>query len=483
MVPLKIIVAQVNEHRHQLHACRKQFQRNNQSSQDNLLALGEKKNKNSNNSPKNRKLKTIQKRNRIRLRQNDEIHVAPCQCALSLVGMRGKLVDSNVPFGSESLFHNLLGSRKQEEEEQQQQQQRLTNHRGEMKSMSSRDSLKSMKSIKVSKMVRTCSANVESNNADSSKIQKVKSRQQGSNPLSKNFRADSGTFDAVGYHEITLIRNRDSPDYTTSTRNLFANRRNVNNEGMKNRFADFLNWDAITIRCASHDELDLLVEALKGSSKAKVIPFSTNPKEKLKERFRNEINQSRSRLLSDPSHSFNINSKSSSNGLYCHPINETTPKQERKLVDPAFSEDRPLFLKPSLSGDFSEAKEVEDKQVELEAEFTPTIDEKTKQRSDLNFNKKEYCEFCHLTFTLLTRRHHCRQCQRSICGNCSCMLLIKGGDEKRFCNSCSAEILRKQSEALRGRWNKRYLQSDKLPGKVHNACHKLGVGKLFFSQN
>mmetsp|Transcript_21404 Transcript_21404/g.26263 ORF Transcript_21404/g.26263 Transcript_21404/m.26263 type:complete len:82 (+) Transcript_21404:592-837(+) len=44
---------------------------------------------------------------------------------------------------------------------------------------------------------------------------------------------------------------------------------------------------------------------------------------------------------------------------------------------------------------------------------TTTIPKEKQHGWDLNFNKKEYCELCHLVFTLLTRRHHCRKCERS----------------------------------------------------------------------
>ena len=518
----------MNEHRHQLH----EFQRNSNKSKDNLQKDGnENNNKNMhNNVNKNDKStseinnntnsttkrgssrnsrsfttqSTTQKRKRIRLRQSDEIHVAPCQCALSLVGMRGKFIMDENDCVNESLLHNLLVPGKQQQQQHNRRYQQIaqtaivedaTTNSQSMKSNLSRSSLKSIKLSKTS-MVRTSSALVRHDShlslptSSQNKLTETAittthddkpNLQKKPKQLSTHNRTESGTFDAIGYHEITLIRNRDENSWNKHFfRGSPGNGRSDKN-GV-NEYTDFLDWDAITIRCASHDELDMIVKALRDTSKAKVVPFSSNPKEKLKEKLKHEIMiQNRTRLLSDPSfHTFN--------GPYCQPVRHTdpttaitTPVQNQKASVGAISEDRPMFLKPSLSEDNQPSMDSDDNLsqhlTEVEKKSPPT-DEKTKKKWDFNFNKKEYCEFCDLVFTLLTRRHHCRQCQRSICGNCSCMLLIKGGDEKRFCNSCSADILRRQSEALRGRWKNRYSHSDKLPGKVHSSCEKLGVGTI-----
>jgi len=295
---------------------------------------------------------------------------------------------------------------------------------------------------KIAPMVRTCSASADvvnkrkhisnkshndnkhhdDNNANS------KSHNGKPQGLSSHNRNASYTFDAVDYHEITLIRNRKLSKYNTL---MHSNTNNNNGTESNNRndYIDFLDWDAITIRCANHDELDVIVKALKDSSKATVVPFSSNPKERLK-----KMVAQRKRLCTD------LGSRS-----FCDKSDKT---KAISVVD-------------------NIAEETDTK--------TP---KENKHGWDFNFNKKEYCELCNLVFTLLTRRHHCRKCERSCCGNCSSLLLVKGGDEKRYCNICSADILRKQSEAVRGRWKNRYLLDDKLPGKVHPACNKLGVGVM-----
>ncbi len=495
----------MNEHRHQLHAHDNKFQRsekmesNQNPPQQNF---DDNRNSTTNNpaakynmvNPKKRTRRKLQ-RKRVRLRQSDEIHVAPCQCALSLVGMRGKLIDQNkcTTDGSESLFHNLFLPHKQDKGQQLGRGEREEESTKDQQTMKASSSKSSLKTIKLSRMVRTSSAHVQENNnlVSTSRISgnntSKQSRRFGdkSEQILKNKRPShldvqhrsesAGTFDALGYHEITLIRNR-SANPNSSTRHFFS-RRNSQKGDNNNEYTDFLDWDAVTIRCRSHDELDLLVKALKDSSKAKVIPFSSNPKEKLRERMKHEMNRNRTRLLSDPTSRY-LNLGDS---LYCQSApQESTPNHKAKTPVQAISEDRPMFLNRSESKDHQTYhKNVEkgpNSQTSHKDNAISRADKPTDNKWDFHFNKKEYCESCDLVFTLLTRRHHCRQCQRSICGNCSCMLLIKGGDEKRFCNSCGAETLRRQSEALRGRLKNRELQSDKLPGKVHNACHKLGVG-------
>ena len=49
------------------------------------------------------------------------------------------------------------------------------------------------------------------------------------------------------------------------------------------------------------------------------------------------------------------------------------------------------------------------------------------------------CQMCSLSFSFLTRAHHCRNCGKSICSNCSkyCRLDILGYiDVQRVCFQC-----------------------------------------------
>ena len=35
------------------------------------------------------------------------------------------------------------------------------------------------------------------------------------------------------------------------------------------------------------------------------------------------------------------------------------------------------------------------------------------------FNENKFCELCDTTFNLITKRHHCRKCNKSVCHACS----------------------------------------------------------------
>eukprot|EP00300_Choanocystis_sp_HF-7_P009420 c16425_g1_i3.p1 GENE.c16425_g1_i3~~c16425_g1_i3.p1 ORF type:complete len:416 (+),score=67.39 c16425_g1_i3:942-2189(+) len=49
------------------------------------------------------------------------------------------------------------------------------------------------------------------------------------------------------------------------------------------------------------------------------------------------------------------------------------------------------------------------------------------------------CAICKEKWTLLNRRHHCRQCGGLVCGNCS-QLVLKAGKPTRMCNTCGESI-------------------------------------------
>jgi len=359
-------------------------------------------------------------------------------------------------------------------------------------------------------------------------------------------------YESVGYHEITVVRNRE-----------------FNNE--KKIEKGFLDWDAITIRCANHDELDLIVQSLKKSSCAVVVPFSSNPKEKLKRKRRKRVvrqlsgticgvvtmssttttttmssskdaeknteesnsttvgmklissleaidtaaidadgrnsmkekeneqqqQQQKQKYINDTIIEFQ-QSSSSSNGGSTADNDETmdTRRSKDEIKIKSCSDSSTVVMPSSSSETFNDGKH--DNKAKKECGETTTKPEKNQfikfiqgnnfvnksmnniNKSipwDFNFHKKKYCELCDLHFTLLTRRHHCRNCEKSCCSHCSSVLLVKGGGEKRYCNRCSADILQKQSEALNRRLRMR-ISETVLPGKVHPCCHRLGVGVI-----
>lgn len=66
---------------------------------------------------------------------------------------------------------------------------------------------------------------------------------------------------------------------------------------------------------------------------------------------------------------------------------------------------------------------------EQERKSLKLLNLKLKKSWDIIFNKKKYCEVYNLTFTLLTRRHHCQTCEISCCVHCSKFLIVGGCNE------------------------------------------------------
>lgn len=289
-------------------------------------------------------------------------------------------------------------------------------------------------------MVRTKSAQAKNS---SNSIQYI--NHQGKVQVSDlHNRSDSNLFTSMKYHEIMILRGEAGCDEDI--------------DGSDSRLEQ---WDALTFRCNSHDELDVLVKALKDSSNALVVPFSSNPKERLKQL----------RQIKKSSEARNVSHQT---------LADSSPKT--RIIEPAEMKSTLTAPKRNL------LEESVDSISNTVSIFEQNVDESRNHKGasklkdkilpwDFNFNKKEYCELCDLTFTLLTRRHHCRQCERSCCGHCSRLLIVKGCDEKRYCNTCSADILQKQSKALRGRMFKN-IHDTVLPGKVHVDCQRLGVGTI-----
>lgn len=274
---------------------------------------------------------------------------------------------------------------------------------------------------------------------------------------SESSKCDISSFTYFGYHEITILHN-------PSGRSCDEISKTITNSSDDQK--QFVEWDALTIRCADHDEMDLLVRALKKSSKGKVVPFSPNPKAGL---WKKQLIESRKRArlmgrkiagtkVRRTVMSLNDSTSSSNDGLgHGFRAHEKTEPPHTAPTPAA-----PILLSPS------------------ERVMNTKINYGAQKKE--NWTKADHCEICGMYFTLLTRRHHCRRCGKSCCGDCSSLLLVDGGDETRYCNRCSAIIIRKQSKELRrkvaGASERRKAQSITLPGKVHNQCHALGVGVM-----
>eukprot|EP00557_Chaetoceros_sp_GSL56_P003203 CAMPEP_0176497486 /NCGR_PEP_ID=MMETSP0200_2-20121128/11747_1 /TAXON_ID=947934 /ORGANISM="Chaetoceros sp., Strain GSL56" /LENGTH=1364 /DNA_ID=CAMNT_0017895497 /DNA_START=108 /DNA_END=4199 /DNA_ORIENTATION=+ len=401
----------------------------------------------------------------IKLHKTDEIHVAPCQCALRLLGMENqkKKLDtshSEVAQMKPNNSNSIIGRNRNIDKDDH------DNFVGEFRHSRTASTInddrlvmKLMGNYKnvATSMVRTSSAQVTSSTVESKKNMRDMSASKDMNATLKRLitanatnpsRSESDAFYFSEFHEITLIRNYDVTSYSDE-----KFQRNHSDDGC-------VKWDAVTFRCSNHDELDLLVKDLRDSSKAKVVPFSSNPKHRLKwvraQMGGVEKNTSRSKIYVSRDKE-RMHGHISGETVTIMSL-ENNPDTRNKSVIQDCAMPTPAAF-PNALVSTSPEKERRDK----------------RKPFDLNFNKMEFCELCDLTFTLLTRRHHCRKCERSCCGHCSRILIVKGCDEKRYCNWCASEILQKQSYALRGRLLPKD-NDNSLPGKVHGACFRLGVG-------
>jgi hypothetical protein len=177
----------------------------------------------------------------------------------------------------------------------------------------------------------------------------------------------------MGYHEITLMRKASKGNRVAAS------------EG-----DEFVDWDALTIRCRDHDEMDAIISSLKTSARAHVVPFSPDPRAKLKKKKKEEareiLRKRRRRRSSSVGRLRSTSSGASLEGIDVH----KTPHDGKE---------RPGMTSP-LTPPSSERDQ---------SQKIPLSKRKKRQEQSKTFNKEDYCECCGFQFTLLTRRHHCRK--------------------------------------------------------------------------
>lgn len=406
---------------------------------------------------------------KIKLTQYDEIHATPCQCALKLVGMTS--VNNSNPFlsGELGLFSKPQTAPIQNETNLSDDKDKLappkdTASRQVKFDVIASESSETTEKLSRGRLVRTASAKGSDpeiatqikagvqNQAASQHILLSNTSDDGSPPLqlggppesdkashevsptSKHRRPGSGTYTSMGCHEIILIRGR-------------------NEEGDTEQ--GLVQWDALTIRCKDHDEMDIIIEALRDSSKATVVPFSSDPKAKLRKRTKGNEKVKKRKTRRKNRHG----SKGSGSLLSDISI-PAVLSEELSLVSSGTSPEKAATS--MLRSSRRRRKK------------------KKERRRSHKWSYSNHCELCGFHFTLLTRRHHCRRCDRSCCSDCSAVTVIPGGQETRYCNFCFSHTLRKQSRAIRRRVSRfqRKTHSTVLPGKVHPECRRLGVGIL-----
>lgn len=364
---------------------------------------------------------------KLRITKDDEIHVLPCQCAFKLVGMQGlnilgptmedRAMDQQ-QLASNSLHGTHVGSilqtpvRKRPSLPASLQQSApahlgrktlamstpvrsnlaaaqysddLSTHEGMM--MAKTPSAQAARSdIPVGTRSTPCSPSSSANGAISQIIHHSASPDNGSAPLQlggpsentkkpNSSRLEQSTFQSMGYHEITLMR-----------------KGSAGNRDTESEREEFVDWDALTIRCRDHDEMDAIISSLKTSARAHVVPFSPNPRAKLKKKKQEEareILKKRRRRRRSSSSVHRLRSASSGASLEGIDVHQT-PHNEKE---------RPSMTSP-LTPPSSERHP---------SQKSPLSRRKKRQEQSEKFNKEDYCECCGFQFTLLTRRHHCRK--------------------------------------------------------------------------
>ena len=404
---------------------------------------------------------------KIRVTEDDEIHALPCQCALKLVGMRGMSIlgglDEEKEVDITGSLHSVGVGGDRSDWQSVSSSVLMTPVRKSQSfptmlpvgatshySLGPGDPIAStpVRANRQMKMTKTPSAS-----AGRDERQEVSKHfyQEPQSPIgmllggpvepSAPGQPNPHEFKEIEYHEITLIRkNFDSQEEVSDL------------DGNK---GDFVDWEAVTIRCKDHDESDAIISALRASARANVVPFSPDPRAKLKKRRDQEL---RARLLQRRKVRRQLRLRAA---------------ESENSFDAVASQGTPLAVHARS---------------DLTSPLTPPSAESVKHKGrrgkreneSKKWNKSDSCEICDFRFTLLTRRHHCRKCDRSCCGDCSSVILVRGGDERRYCNRCSNDVIRKQSRDLRRRLGT-HIDEAKLtvlPGKVHEACLPLGVGVL-----
>jgi len=431
----------------------------------------------------------------IQIYPEDEIHASPCQCALTLVGFEDYssiplLQSSQTQHGSSSAIKNVLKrndktlSSKNDDQlscdlvsstnmvktdsnvsleathkgsnfsfgkeacEELKNKIRGTNNefKSGRKTMTRTASTEAAKSVPSAtprmdnnrigtQLSHKINANLNNNSTE--QLTRVDERSKQDRQPSCDSKAEDN------YHEITLIR----CSYKCDQQKSLSNKDGITKCG-------YYPWAAITIRCSNHDMMDALIKTLKSSAQIKVVPFSRNPKARLLSLSR--INN----IRNDNQEPKEVSDCSSS----VDSCKDVTHVSQGGTLEAVRTKWRFLFLENIEKLKFGNLKLKDD----IAISFTNQKHNKKK-----NWNNYDHCEFCRVSFTLLNRRHHCRRCDRSCCNDCSSILLITGGEQTRYCNSCNSLMLLKQKVSEK---RTHCDDSSSLPGLVHESCGKLGVG-------
>ena len=360
----------------------------------------------------------------IRLCEGDEIHASPCQCALKFVGMPMFNKNTQSKGNDDCGFgRHFFGLEQVKNKKPSRTNPKLLSDvckhpviRWLTKASNNPDSNNNNDNF--SEMAQIASSQEMSNVVGKAKIateHEIEATWNSSNEQHllqvqdsctqfgvKRPMSDIASFTSLGYHEVTLIRNH-------SRRDISKKQKKVDHK------KNFVDWEAITIRCSNHDEMDRMIQDLKSSSDATVVPFSQNAKAELKKRRARKLKKGHNATTNK----HGKKCKSQYNSGRESDIFVSKANKCNTLPDAICFECNGENI-PEKNEDISLNESRNKKKISLSPKSK-------KKKKDLNFkfNKNHYCELCLLQFTLLKRRHHCRKCERSCCSSCSSVMLIR----------------------------------------------------------
>ena len=432
------------------------------------------------NSSKQLKFPNIIK---ILLRKEDEIHASPCQCALQLVGLVSASPTypcTKITATKNTLPQDTHSSALTKAQKNVDSMELVDEHSIPLDCTSNQSRSRGLQGQSTDSndiyMVRTTSGKYQETKINDfckrSKLNVLSAEQHqmklGGPIPDKHICIPS--LPKKRSH-ISLFPKMSSPGMLSTLHEITILRSTLQSDNNLQNNQEYKPWRTITIRCNDHDEMDSLIQALRSTSRPRVIPFSPKPKAKIQRyndtlKSRKKTKSAKEQNISFPSNkSKKLMSSSSSkqffhNKDYCELCN-----QEFTLLH------RRHHCRNCQKSCCSTCSSIHPDQNGKHIRYC-----KSCKRVNLYMHKKpgnrfhncDHCELCTLHFTILTRRHHCRKCDRSCCSHCSSILMAKGGKVTRYCHLCNNKL---RNISIRNAY-------PSLPGKVHQECNKLGVGVM-----
>ena len=357
---------------------------------------------------------------KLQIRQVDEIHVIPCQCAFTVMGMKD--FHSELAKSASNRALNLTPKRPPRLNKGNFSSPNTMSRTVSGQTYFSKDAMSTQTPF--SNDGKGLSISTSNNRAKPAPSLNKKGISGFSGLLLFMNSPTSNCFVSLGYHEIVLISNPQCSGCIATEE-------------------ESRSWSTVNIRCSDHEQMDELIGVLKAASNASIIPFSQNPKARL-ETMQSAYNLEKCR--------FQFLSRDDANLSPISNTGETSAPTKTYLQKPHANQ---LIQQGSMGSTGSSPKLRKDNRKEL-------------------WSNADCCEYCSIDFTLLVRRHHCRKCDKSCCEDCSRFVIVQGGEETRLCNRCNFSV------ALERNPHGRHRRTDSKAtlGKVNPFCSELGVGTM-----